>query len=248
MFGPGGVTVFPYSLGVTTVVQGLYSLLWIAVLMDVLSPTLDLRDLPEWSTSQGLLFACAVGTLTFALGVVMHTLSRNLFRKKKDLWAMDIVLSPSVRQRLGDLGASRPAAGPSLDEVHAAEGFERVRKAGEFMHALDYALMVRAPHVHSSIQVYRDQYRLARGFVLPSVILAFVLPFWDPVPAGHVGNFPLISFQLFFMAVLFAGISMYAFRERSYRYAAARVRSYLTLEVEAQQARRGGGAHLSAVS
>ena len=75
-----------------------------------------------------------------------------------------------------------------------------------------------------------------------------MLPFCGPVPAGHVGNFPLISFQLFFMAVLFAGISMYAFRERSYRYAAARMRSYLTLEVEAQQARRAAGAHLSAVS
>jgi hypothetical protein len=45
--------VFPYALGVTTVVQGLYSLLWIVILMDVLSPTLDLRRIPDWSATQG---------------------------------------------------------------------------------------------------------------------------------------------------------------------------------------------------
>jgi hypothetical protein len=188
-----------------------------------------------------------IATITFALGVVMHTLSRNLFRKRRDLWALDLVMSNAVTQRLAEIGSTPPTGAPSLEEVHAAEGFDRVRKAGEFIHAIEYALITRAPHVHRSIQVYRDQYRLARGFILPSIILAFVLPFWEPVPAGHLGNFPLISFQLFFLPVLFAGVTMYAFRERVYRYDAARIRSYLTLELDAQQSERTSGAALAAV-
>ncbi len=63
---------------------------------------------------------------------------------------------------------------------------------------------------------------------------------------GHIGGFPLISLQLFFLCVLFAGVSMYAFRERSYRYAAARVRSYLALESE-QRAAQAEHGHLAAV-
>jgi hypothetical protein len=239
--------VFPYALGVTTVIQGLYSLIAIAILMDLGSPTLDLRVLPEWSPGQAFLFAAVLSTITLAVGAVMHTVSRNAFRKRKDVWATEILLSPGVKQRLDAIGAAQPSGAPSLDEVHAAEGFDRVRKAGEFMHALDYLLLIRAPSVHRSIQVYRDQYRLARGFILPSIVLAVVLPFWDPVPLGHVGSFPLISFQLFFLAVFFAGVSMYAFRERSYRYAAARIRGYLTLAAESRQGARTTAAHLTAV-
>ena len=44
--------MFPYPLGVLILLQGLYSLLWIVVLMDVLSPTLDLREVPGWSGAQ----------------------------------------------------------------------------------------------------------------------------------------------------------------------------------------------------
>jgi hypothetical protein len=62
-----------------------------------------------------------------------------------------------------------------------------------------------------------------------------------------VGSFPLISFQLFFLAVFFAGVSMYAFRERSYRYAAARIRGYLTLAAESRQGARTTATHLTAV-
>lgn len=224
--------MFPYSLGALTMIQGFYSMIWIVIIMDVGSPTLDLRDLPSWSMPQTVLFVAAMFTTTFAIGVVMHTLSRNLFRKTKDLWDMEVLTSPAVTQRLGELGDCRPSGGPSFGEVQQAEGFDRVRKAGEFMHALDYVLQVRAPRLHDSIQVYRDQYRLARGFILPSLVLALVLPFWDPVPAGDVGRFPLISIQLFFLGIFFAGVAMYAFQERSYRYAAARVRSFLTLQIE----------------
>ncbi len=233
--------MFPYSLGVLTIIQGMYSLLWIVILMDVLSPTLDLRDIDQWSSSQALLMVCAMSTLVFAVGIVMHTLSRNLFRRAKDLWCVDILMSQAVSQRIEDLGSCRPVGAPSIEEVHAAEGMDQVRKAGEFMHAIDYTLMSHAPHIHQAIRVYRDQYRLAREFILPSIILAFVLPFWDPIPTGHVGAFPLVSLQFFFLFVLFAGVSMYAFRERSYRYAAARVRSYLTLETEQRSARAEAG-------
>ncbi len=49
--------MFPYSLGVLTALQGLYALLFIAILLDVASPTLDLRSLPEWTGSQSVLLA-----------------------------------------------------------------------------------------------------------------------------------------------------------------------------------------------
>ena len=88
---------------------------------------------------------------------------------------------------------------------------------------------------------------MARGFILPSLGMAIVLPFWEPLPAGHVGQFPLIGVQLFFLCVFFAGVAMYAFKERSYRYAAARLRSFVTLQAEARR-RDHAGQHLQAVS
>jgi hypothetical protein len=228
--------MFPYPLGVLTLLQGLYSMVWIVLLMDVLSPTFDLREASEWSLSQALLLFSALLMTTFAVGVAMHTLSRNLFRTMKDAWDVRVVTSPGIRQRLGGLAACRPSRGPSLDEVHAAEGPERMIKAGEFMHALEFELLLRAPHVHDSIQVYRDQYRLARAFILPSLMLAVVVPFWEPLPSGHLGDFPLISLQIFFLGVFFAGVCMYAFRERTYRYALARLRVFWTVQGETPQA------------
>ena len=239
--------MFPYSLGVLTVLQGLYSLILIVIILDVGSPTLDLRSMNQWTGASSLPLFAALLCISFTVGVAMHTLSRNLFRRAKDLWDMEVLTSPAVRQRLGDLGECRPSGGPTLEEVHATEGFDRIRKAGEFNHAVDYVLQVRAPHLHQAIQVYRDQYRMARGFILPSLGMALVLPFWDPVPAGHVGQFPLVGVQVFFLCVFFAGVAMYAFKERSYRYAAARLRSYLTLQAEAQQ-QEHAGQHLQAVS
>jgi len=239
--------MFPYSLGVLTVLQGLYSLILIVIILDVGSPTLDLRSVNQWTGASSLPLFAALLCISFTVGVAMHTLSRNLFRRAKDLWDMEVLTSPAVRQRLGDLGECRPSGGPTLEEVHATEGFDRVRKAGEFNHAVDYVLQVRAPHLHQAIQVYRDQYRMARGFILPSLGLAIVLPFWDPVPSGHVGQFPLVGVQVFFLCVCFAGVAMYAFKERSYRYAAARLRSFLTLQAEAQQ-QEHAGQHLQAVS
>ena len=238
--------MFPYSLGVLTVLQGLYSLLFIVVLLDVGSPTFDVRQMPEVHGGQAVLLISGLLTITFTVGVAMHTLSRNLFRRTKDQWEMDVLTSPGVARRLGDLRV--PSGAPTLQEIHEAEGFDRVRKAGEFMHSLDYVLQIRAPQLHQSIQVYRDQYRLARGFVLPSMALALVLPLWEPVPTGHIGEFPLVGLQLFFLCVFFAGVAMYAFKERSYRYAAARIRSYTTLQAENQQLAGDESQPLQAVS
>jgi hypothetical protein len=241
--------MFPYSLGVLTMLQGVYSLLWIVLLMDVLSPTLDLRNAPQWPIQQTAVLVVALLTVSFVIGVAMHTVSRNLFRKMKNLWDLQIVTSAGVRRLFDDCGKGRPSGGPSLDEVHAAEGVEQVRKAGEFMHAVEYVLQVRAPQLHRFAQVYRDQYRLARGFVLPTLILTVVLPFWEPLPSGDIGRFPLISLQVFFLGIFLSGTCLYAFRERSFRYAAARLRGFLTLQGEQQREHtRAATAHLAAVS
>jgi hypothetical protein len=239
--------MFPYPLGVVTLLQGLYSMVWIVVLMDVLSPTFDLRDVSKWSAAETTLFFGALLITTFAVGVAMHTVSRNVFRKLRDAWDVQVVTSPGIRSRMAEYGLCRPSGGPSLDEVHAAEGEERVRKAGEFMHALDYVLQIRAPHVYESVRVYRDQYRLARAFILPSLILALVIPFWEPLPAGHVGSFPLISIQIFFMGIFFTGACMYAFRDRSYRYTLSRLRVFWTVENEARSTASVSPSRLAAV-
>ncbi len=227
--------MFPYPLGVLTGLQGLYSLLLIVVILDVGSPTFDLRDIAAATGAQVLPIFAALLAITFTVGVAMHTLSRNLFRRTKDIWDMNVLTSPGVRQRLGALGECRPSGGPTLEEVHAAEGMDRIRTAGEFNHAVDYVLQIRAPRLHAAIQVYRDQYRMARGFVLPSLGLAVILPFWEPIPSGHIGQFPLVGLQLFFLCVFFAGVAMYAFKERAHRYTAARLRSFMTLQAEARR-------------
>jgi len=239
--------MFPYPLGVLTLMQGLYSMVGFVLLMDVLSPTFDLRDVSKWSGTEAVLFFGALLIVTFAVGVAMHTVSRNLFRKMRDAWDVQVVTSPGIKSRMDEFGPYHPESAPSLNEVHAAEGEERVRKVGEFMHALDYVLQIRAPHIHDSVQVYRDQYRLARGFVLPTLMLAFVLPFWDPLPSGHVGRFPLIGFQVFFLGIFFAGACMYAFRDRSYRYTLSRLRGFWTVESESRGSSDAPSSHLAAV-
>ncbi len=103
-----------------------------------------------------------------------------------------------------------------------------------FMQGLEYQIMARAPHVFETIQVYREQYRMARGFILPLAVLAFILPFWAPVAAldgaGSIGPFPIIRSQVFMVSILAAAVSFQAFRERAYRYAAAKALAWVTIE------------------
>ena len=103
-----------------------------------------------------------------------------------------------------------------------------------FMQGVEYQVLVRAPHVFATIQVYREQYRMARGFILPLAVLAFVLPFWAPVAAldgaGSIGPFPIIRSQVFMVGLLASAVSFQAFRERAYRYAAAKTLAWVTIE------------------
>jgi len=232
--------MFPFSLGVLTILQGLYSLCWFVILLDIGSPAFDLADLPDWNATQLILVIGAIGTMAAVVGVIMHTVSRNVFRRSKDLWAFKVLISPTVRKRLKATGTLDPGlGGATLADVLDAENPDRVRHAGEFMHAIDYRVMVRSPEVYRTIQVYRDQYRLARGFVVPSLVLGLLLPLWEPIRTlegvGSLGPLPLIGVQLFLLGILFAAISFLAFRERAFRHTAARVMSYLTLVVEGRQ-------------
>jgi hypothetical protein len=229
--------MFPFSLGVLTLLQGFYSLFWFVILLDIGSPALDLADLPELNAGQLILVIFAIGTMSAVVGVIMHTVSRNLLRRQKDFWAFKVLTSPTVRKRLKHTGVADPGMGAAtLDHVLDEENLNRVRHAGEFMHAIDYLVMARSTAVYRTIQVYRDQYRLARGFILPSLMLGILLPFWEPIRTLEGGNslgpVPIIALQLLLLGVLFAAISFLAFRERAFRHAAARVMSFLTLVVE----------------
>ncbi len=103
-----------------------------------------------------------------------------------------------------------------------------------FMQGLEYQVMVRAPEVFETIQGYREQYRMARGFILPLAVLAVILPFWAPVAAldgaGSIGPFPIIRSQVFMVALLASAVCFQAFRERAYRYAAAKTLAWVTIE------------------
>jgi hypothetical protein len=224
----------PFSLGVTTLIQGLYTLVWVAVMFDVASPTFNLSGLPSWTGIQGVFGIVLLFTGAVALGLVMHTVSRGIFRKVKERWETQVLASGTVKKRLTALDALETfPGGPRYDDVLSADDATRARQAGGFMHAIGYQIMARNPSLWNAIQVYRDQYRLARGFILPSAAFALVLPFWAPVEAldaaGYIGPFPIIRTQLFLLSILAAAVSYVAFRERSYRYSAAKLLAFTTM-------------------
>lgn len=109
----------------------------------------------------------------------------------------------------------------------------RARRAAVFMNGVEYQIMLRASQVYEAIHVYREQYRMARGFILPLAVLAFILPFWDPVAsldgAGSIGPFPIIRSQVFMVSLLASAASFQAFRERAYRYTAAKTMAWVTI-------------------
>ncbi len=224
------------SVTIQTLLQGFYSLLWIAILLDVGSSALDLRNLPEWTGAQLAIVIMLFVTMSFVVGIMVHTFARHVFRRHKDRWTRDVLSSPAVLNQFRDLALEkylRRAGAPTLEDVQKAEGWNSIRAAGEVMHVLEFAVLARAPHVYRSIQVYRDQYRLARGFVVPSVVLAALLPIWDPVflleNVPHVGPLNVVGIQLFLLGNVFACVAFLAFRERAFRYAAARIRAFVIL-------------------
>lgn len=225
----------PFSLGVTTLVQGLYAFVWIVILFDVGSPTFNIDTFPAWTGLQTAAAAVVVFLASTALGVVMQTISRAVFHPMKQNWSLTILSSDTVRKRFGELGSAGIfPGGETYDEIFDEKTTDRVRTASAYLHLLEYQVMTRAPEVFQTLQVYRDQYRLARAFILPSLALALVLPFWGPVKAldgaGVIGPFPIIRTQLFLLGVLAAAVSYVAFRERSHRYAAGKVLAFTTME------------------
>jgi hypothetical protein len=165
----------------------------------------------------------------------MHTISRRLFHSQKQQWNLDVLSSKAVRNRLAALGTTQPSPGGPTYEELSEESPGRVIKAAAFMHGIEYQVMTLAPDVYGNIQVYRDQYRMARSFILPSLALGLVLPFWAPVAAldgvgGAIGPLPIVRAQTFLVGMLAASVCYVAFRERAYRYSAAKALAWVTLQ------------------
>ena len=231
----------PFSLGVTTLVHGFYALVWVALVLDVGSPSFNL-SMPQWGPMEAVVWIALLFTAAAALGVVVHTISRGVFHRYKERWAMKVLVSHTVQQRFTAFGDVETfPGGPSYAEVLKAEGPDRVRKAGGFLQALEYQLLGRAPKVWQGIQSCRDQYRLARGFILTTAAFAPILPLWGPVRAldnvGAIGPLPIVRTQLFLLSVLASAVCFVAFRERTFRYSAATLLAYATVEGE----RKKGG-------
>ena len=230
----------PFSLGFTTLVQGVYALLWVIVLFDVASPTFNVDGVPDWTGMQLALALIVLLVASMALGVVMHTLSRALFHRFKLKWTLDVLSSDAVRKRMTAVHDTILfPGGPKYKDIFAEEPPQRVHVAAAFLHAIEFTVLSRSADVYRAVQVYRDQYRLARGFILPSAAFALVLPLWEPVAAldvaGAIGPFPIIRTQLFLLSLLAAAGSYLAFRERSHRYAAAKLLAFETLEAQAKR-------------
>ncbi|MDH3291433.1 MAG: hypothetical protein OEO20_09790 [Gemmatimonadota bacterium] len=225
----------PFSLGITTLVQGIYTMLWVIVLFDVASPTFNIEGRPDWSGMQITVGIVVLFTASVALGVLMHTVSKAVFHRVKLRWILEVVSSDSVRRRMEAAGVEELyPGGPKYSDVFAAEPPPHVYAATAVMHAIEFSVLHRSLDLYRGIQVYRDQYRLARGFILPSAAFAIVLPLWGPIialdAAGTIGPFPIIRTQLFLLSVLAAAVCYLAFRERSFRYAAAKLLAFITLE------------------
>ena len=155
----------PFYLAVTTLVPGLFTSMALLVLADVASPTFNVEEIPAWTGSQAAFVFVPVLTVSFALGIVMHTLSRGLLHKQKQQWSLEVLASGAVENRMAVLGTVYPSpGGPTYAELWDEEEgtHNRAWRAAMFMHGVEYQLMVRAPHVFEAIQVYREQYRTAR--------------------------------------------------------------------------------------
>jgi len=224
----------PFYTAATNVIQGLFAILTLVVLADVVSPTFNVSGVPAWTGSQAALVIMVTVTIAMALGVVMHTVSRSVFHRQKQEWTLTVLSSAAVRNRLAALGTVQPSPGGPTYEELSEDAPNRVMKAAAFMHGLEYQVMIRRPQVFENLQVYRDQYRLARAFILPCAVLAVALPFWGPVGAldgvgGAIGPLPIIRTQAFLISVLASAVCFVAFRERSYRYAAAKALAWVTM-------------------
>ena len=233
----------PFYLSVTTLVHGLFTSMVLVVLADVMSPTFNMKGIPVWTAGQAAFVFATVLTVSFALGIVMHTISRGLLHRQKQQWTLDVLASGAMESRLSRIGSVYPTpGGPNYSDLWNSEETKsrRAWRASMFMHGIEFQIMARVPHVFEIIQVYREQYRMARGFILPLAVLGLCLPFWAPVVAldgaGSIGPFPIIRSQAFLVSILAAAVSYQAFRDRAYRYAASKALAWVTLEeIEARK-------------
>jgi len=148
----------PFTMAVTTLIQGLYTMMALVVLLDVGSPTFNLEGVPDWVGLQAVIAGTVLIVTALALGVIMHTTSRRLFHGQKDLWMFGMLVSDSVQQRFSEIGVVRSSpGGPTYAEILKVETENRVRRAGAFLHGMEYQVMIRAPEVYRMLQVYRDQ-------------------------------------------------------------------------------------------
>jgi len=79
-------------LAVTTLVHGLFTSMVLLVLADVASPTFNVKMIPAWTGSQAVFVVVTALTVSFALGVVMHTISRGALHEQKGRWTLDILV------------------------------------------------------------------------------------------------------------------------------------------------------------
>ncbi len=86
----------PFTLGITTLVQGIYALLFVVVLFDVASPTFNLHGFQEWTGMELTVAIIVAFVASVALGVVMHTISRAAFHNLKRGWALKVLTSSTV--------------------------------------------------------------------------------------------------------------------------------------------------------
>jgi hypothetical protein len=226
-----------------TLLHGLFTCIVLLVVADVASPAFNFSGIPNWGVSQTTFAFTTVLTVSLALGIVMQTLSRRLFRNQERLWILGVLGRGEVKESLAALSDIEPAPGrPAFAELSEEEEEVQTRaiKASAFVHSLEYQLMIRAPHVLDKIQVYHDQYRMARGFILPLAILSVTLPFWDPVAAlngvGSIGPFPIIRSQTLMLSILASRVCFVTFQDRANRYTLAKAMAWATMEgIEAKE-------------
>ncbi len=103
----------PFLMAVTTLIHGLFTSMVLLVLADVASPTFNVEEIPAWTGGQSVVVFVTVLAVSFALGIVMHTISRGLFHKQKQKWTLDVLASGAMESRLASLSKAYPSPGGS---------------------------------------------------------------------------------------------------------------------------------------
>ena len=98
----------PFYLAVTTLVPGLFTSMVLLVMADVASPTFNVEEISVWTGSQAVFALVTFLTVSCALGIVMHTISRGLLHRQKQQWTLEVLASGAVESRLASLSKVYP--------------------------------------------------------------------------------------------------------------------------------------------